>query len=141
MAKDGVADKFSVQHLDFVEPPLPASGGRLMTPAGELAQIISGEAMRLITYIEFKLDGKPRGNHFHRKKVEIIYIIKGKVRVRIEDLSDHSRATVDLASGDIIRIQPNCAHVYVAQEYTQALELNTVPYDPADTFPYVLGDE
>jgi len=134
----GVHDKFSVHHLDFMEPPLPASGGRIMTPAGELAQVISGEAMRLITYIEFKPDGKPRGNHFHRKKLEIIYVIKGTLEVTLEDLADHSTETVGLIAGDIIRVQPNCAHVYKTLEYTQALELNEVPYDNADTIPYTV---
>jgi quercetin dioxygenase-like cupin family protein len=133
---NGVADKVSVTHLPFLEPPLPSTGGRIETPAGELAQIISGESMRLVTYIEFQPDGEPRGNHVHRKKVEIIYVIKGKLRVTLEDSDDHSRKEVTLEGGDLIRLQPNCAHVYKAEEYTQAIEMNEVPYDTTDTFPY-----
>lgn len=131
-----MADKVSVQHLPVMQPPLPSTGGRFSSPAGEMAQVINGEAMRLVTYIEFRADGKPRGNHFHREKVEIIYIIRGRLKAIYIDLDANQRQEVELKTGDLVRVQPNCAHVYIAEEYTQALELNAVPYDPADTVPY-----
>lgn len=121
-----------------MKPPFPKTGGRGLSPAGEMAQIINGDAMRLVTYIEFTMDGKPRGNHYHTKKTEIIYVIRGHLRVFFEDLDTHERFDISAKTGDLIRVQPNCAHVYVAQEYTQALELNEVAYDPADTFPYTV---
>lgn len=132
-----MASNVAVQHLPVLSKgPIPASGGRLDTPAGELAQIINGEPIQLVTYIEFKPDGQPRGNHYHKQKTEIIYIIKGKLKLTLEDLSDSSYQTIDLESGDLIRVQPNIAHVYVAQTYTQALEMTNVPYDPSDTIAY-----
>jgi len=141
MAKTSVNSKFSIQHLEFSEPPLPRTGGRLMTPSGELAQIISDETIRHVAYIEFKPDGKPRGNHYHATMNHAVYVIQGKLRVTLLDLDDMSRTEVNLVSGDIIRIKPNCVHVFVAQEYSQALELNDTAYDPADTIPYIVPSE
>jgi len=138
MVNGNVTDRFSVQHLSFTEPPLPASGGRLLTPAGELSQIISNEAIYHIVYIEFKPDGKPRGNHYHKVMNHAIYVIKGKLQVTLVDLADTSRTTVEVVAGDLIRIKPNCAHVFRALEYSQALELNSTPYDPDDTIPYTV---
>jgi dTDP-4-dehydrorhamnose 3,5-epimerase-like enzyme len=139
MTNSGVTSKFSVQHLEFMEPPLPKSGGRVATPAGELAQIVSGETIHHIVYIEFKPNGKARGNHFHKKMSHVFYVIKGKIDFLLEDLEDHSRARVTLKTGDLLRIRPNCAHSSLAQEYSQVIETNNMPYDPADTIPYVMN--
>jgi uncharacterized RmlC-like cupin family protein len=128
--------KVRLVSLPVMKPPFPRTGGRGLSPAGEMAQIINGDAMRLVTYIEFQPDGKPRGNHFHRQKMEVIYIIKGHLKVFFEDLDTGELQTIEMRTGDMVYVQPNCAHVYVAKEYTQALELNEVPYDSADTIPY-----
>jgi len=139
MANSDLAGKFSVQHLDFMEPPLPASGGRIHTPAGELAQIVSDGNIRHLVYLELKADGKPRGNHHHTKvQSHGFYVIKGKLLVKMVDLGDGSRAEVTISTGDVMRIKPGCAHVFIALEDTQAIEFNNAPYDPADTIPYVV---
>jgi dTDP-4-dehydrorhamnose 3,5-epimerase-like enzyme len=135
----GVAGKYSVQHLPVVDPPLPHSGGRMVNASGEMAQIIGNEPVRHVVYIDFKADGKPRGNHYHVKmQMHGIYIIQGKLRVTLVDVDDESRDTVTLQAGDFIRTKSRCAHVFVAEEYSQALELNDTPFDPADTIPYVI---
>lgn len=139
MASNGVADKYSVQHLPIMDPPLPNDGGRMVNASGEMAQIIGDEPVRHVVYIDFKQDGKPRGNHYHIKlEVHGIYVIKGTIRVLLEDIDDKSQAMVTMRAGDFIRIKPRCAHVFIADEYSQALELNSTPYDPADTFPYTI---
>ncbi len=131
-----MANKVRLVSLPVMSPPFPVSGGRGLSPAGEMAQIINGDPMRLVTYIEFQADSAPRGNHYHNKKIEVIYVIKGRLRVFFEDLDTHEHSQIEMKTGDIVYVQPRCAHVYVAQEYTQALELNEVPYDHADTIPY-----
>lgn len=139
MASGGVASKYTVQHLPIMDPPLPHSGGRMVNSSGEMAQIVGDESVRHVVYIDFKPDGKPRGNHYHVKmQTHGIYVIKGELRVTLVDIEDESRDTVTLHAGDFIRIKPRCAHVFVAQEYSQALELNDTPFDPADTIPYVI---
>ena len=46
--------------------------------------------MRYISYIELRADGL-RGNHFHRRKQEWVYVIQGALEL-IEDRSGTERA-------------------------------------------------
>jgi dTDP-4-dehydrorhamnose 3,5-epimerase-like enzyme len=139
MAKDGVADKYSVQHLPTMNPPFPSDGGRTVNASGEMAQIVSNEHLRHVVYVDFKPDGRPRGNHYHVKmQMHGLYVIKGELSVMLVDLDDGSHSSITLRTGDLIRIRPRCAHVFVAKEYTQAIELNDTPFDPTDTIPYAI---
>ena len=139
MASTGASGKYSIQHLPVMDPPLPDSGGRMVNASGEMAQIIGNEPIRHVVYIDFQPDGKPRGNHYHvERQMHGVYIIKGSVTVTLVDIDDKSHETVTLQAGDFIRIGSRCAHVFVAQEYTQALELNDTAWNPADTIPYTV---
>ena len=135
----GVDEKFSIHHLPLTTPPLPLNGGRMVNASGEMVQIIGDEPVRHVVYIDFKPDGRPRGNHYHEKmQMHSIYIITGKLKVTLVDIDDKSQETVILRAGDLIRIHSRCAHVFVAQEYSQALELNDTPFDPTDTIAYII---
>ncbi len=50
-----------------------------------------------------------------------------------EDVESGLREERFLSAGDLVVIQPKCAHVYYALEYSQSIEISTGKYDPADT--------
>lgn len=137
-----VLTKVSIRRLGIYTLPLSApltQGGRIMTAAGELAQLVNGEAFRHLAYLEFA--DKPaiaRGNHYHRSKDEYLYVLRGRLQATLQDITTHERATVIVETGDLVRIQPGCAHVYRPLSYTQALEFAPTPFDPGDTYSYVL---
>jgi mannose-6-phosphate isomerase-like protein (cupin superfamily) len=133
-------EKVSVRRLPEVGPPIPSGGGRMVTGAGELAQVVNGEAYRFLAYLEFHPDPTaPRGNHFHAEKVEHLYIVDGLVTASYLDLDSGESGEVELRAGDLVVVQPRCAHVYVAHEHSHALEFAPGPYDPDDTIRYVLS--
>lgn len=133
-------DKVSVRRLPDVVPPIPDGGGRIVTGAGELAQIVNGEAFRYLAFLEFQPDPTaPRGNHFHAVKTEHLYIVDGLVRATYRDLDTDETAEVELTGGDLVVVQPRCAHAYVALEHSHAVEFSPLGYDPADTIAYVLA--
>jgi mannose-6-phosphate isomerase-like protein (cupin superfamily) len=127
-------EEILVHRLPIGEPPIPEGGGRITTPAGELAQIVSGGSYAFLAYIEFLPDEtKPRGNHYHAIKTETLYIIKGSLRAVYRDIERGTMREVALSAGDRVTIPPKVAHVYYASEYTQTVELADLPYDPNDT--------
>ncbi|MFG3687838.1 cupin domain-containing protein [Micromonospora sp. NPDC047740] len=134
-------EKMQLRRLPVTMPPIPPGGGRIQSPAGELAQVVNGDSYKFLAYVEFRPDAsKPRGNHFHAHKTELLYLISGRVRAVYQDLDSGERAELTLEPGDLVTVQPRCAHVYYALEYSQAVELADHPYDPADTHPYEVGD-
>ncbi len=49
------------------------------------------------------------------------------------------RAEVILETGDMLLIEPRCAHAFSALEYAQAIEASPTEFDAGDFFPRVLG--
>ncbi len=130
--------KVTIRKLETKSPPLDSNGGRILTPAGEIAQIVSGNSFNFLAYIEFENSKAPRGNHYHTVKEEFLYVIKGRLRAIYKDIDSGETEEVILETGDLINLKPQCAHVYFALEYTQTLEFSNFPYDPTDTQRYVL---
>lgn len=130
--------KVTISHLPFLKPPLPMEGGRVATPAGELAQIINGEILRHIVYLEFLPASQPRGRHYHQHKTEILYILTGTLQALFQDITSKEQLEVTLQAGDMVRVSPQCAHQYRSGTYAQALELAAQPYDPTDTIAYAM---
>ena len=134
-----IDDKIVVKKLEIQQPPISSIGGRIFTPAGEIAQIMSGLLIKYIAYIEFNNDPElRRGNHYHKDKEEFLYIIKGKLKAIYKDLDTETIKELILETGDLIYIKPRCAHVYVPLEYTQAIEFSPFEYDPKDTHKHFL---
>lgn len=137
MFSDGNLSKVTIRSLPLVEPPIPPEGGRLRNEAGEMARVVNGENFSFAAYIEFQDNVKKlRGNHYHTNKVETLYIISGSLEAVYCDLDTREAQKVILKAGDLVTIQPRCAHVYLPLEYAQALELAGNPYDAGDTAFY-----
>ncbi len=73
-----------------LEPDAPALR-RLLLPQGELAQFHDAEeGIRYMAFIEL-LPGQVRGNHYHKVKEELVYVIRGEVLLSVADI-DSKRA-------------------------------------------------
>jgi mannose-6-phosphate isomerase-like protein (cupin superfamily) len=98
-------------------PPADASGPkRLSLAQGELANFYdSPEGIRYIAFLELRAGGI-RGNHFHRVKVEHVYLFSGRLKVLLKDGPEGEIASLDLVAGDLVRIQPGVAHAFKPME-------------------------
>jgi mannose-6-phosphate isomerase-like protein (cupin superfamily) len=138
-----VLSKVSIRSLPVLDgPPVQPvlDGVRIHMKAGEAAPITNGTPFRFLAYLEFLPNtGAWRGNHFHERKRETFYIIHGRVHGVFEDVDSGERAEIELAAGDVIVIEPRCAHAFRALEYAQALEFSPLDYDASDAYPRVVG--
>src|SRR4051794_25199496 len=104
--------KVRKQTLPAFELPLPAEAPtmkRLLLAQGELAQFYDAdEGVRYLAFIELRPD-TVRSNHFHKVKVEWVYIIAGEVLLIAEEVETKIRASVPLRTGDLAMIHPGIA--------------------------------
>lgn len=110
---------------------------RLIQERGELALIADGQEIRHITY--FSLNPGPdyfRGNHYHKKKKETVYVISGKLKVLLKDIENQQSEVIILTSGDKLTIMPLCAHKFFCIEKAQVIEYYQTSFDAEDEFLY-----
>jgi mannose-6-phosphate isomerase-like protein (cupin superfamily) len=138
---DHLAGKVKRQSLTVFSHPAQVAAAtrkRLLLPQGELAQIYNEpEGLRYLAYIELRA-GYPRGNHYHERKEEWIYLLHGKLQIVIEDIANRDREVLDCAAGDLVVISPKVAHVLNPLEAGMALEFSPQTFDPSDVIRYIL---
>jgi hypothetical protein len=133
-----------VVHQSLPQIPAPPPPGaphlkRLMLAQGELAQFYDAEeGMRYLALIELRA-GTIRGNHFHKVKVELIYVIQGAVDLVVEDIESKQRETIFMRTGDLALIQTGIAHALRVSTPGNAIECSVSRFDAADIYRYPLA--
>jgi len=129
--------------LPALEPPFDPEGPilkRLLLPQGELAQVYDAEEpVRYIACLDL-LAGTVRGNHYHKIKRELVYLMRGEVSVIVRDVETGGRGTVSLRSGELILIQPGVAHAMVISAPGMAVEFAQARFNPDDTHRYLCAE-
>ncbi len=135
---NGKVLKRSLPALELPLAPEAPRLKRLFFPQGELAQFYDGdEGIRYMAFIEL-LRGQVRGNHYHKVKVELVYVIGGEVSLSVEDIDSGARASLALRAGDLAVIQTGIAHALQTVEPGQAIEFSTSRFDAADIYRFPL---
>ena len=111
---------------------------RLDLTQGILAQISPADiALRYIAWAELR-QGKIRGNHYHHRKLEWLYLIEGEVELIVEDRETKAREVVMLVTGDLAVIETGIAHALRPLRSGQCLEYSPQPFDPSDSEHYAV---
>jgi dTDP-4-dehydrorhamnose 3,5-epimerase-like enzyme len=127
--------KIDIQTLPVSAEFLPEK--RLIQERGELALIEDGKNFRHLAYFSLrKGKGLYRGGHYHSRKIEHFYVVKGKLKILLVDLETEEREEVEARAGQKITIFPKCAHRFEAEEEAQVIEYYDLAYDQADDIAY-----
>jgi mannose-6-phosphate isomerase-like protein (cupin superfamily) len=111
---------------------------RLLLPQGELAQFHDGASpVYYLAFVELR-DGTLRGNHWHNRKQESIYVLDGEFDLTVEDTQSKVRDNLLVQTGDLVAISPGVAHVLRITKPGHAVEFSTEQFDPADIHRYPL---
>ncbi len=131
-----MTEKISIQPLPVTEEHLPTR--RIVQPRGELALIEHAGEFKTLTYFSIRKGaGYFRGAHYHRKKLEHLYIIAGRLRLVFVDLDSAESSDIEVKAGNKITIHPGCAHRLDAlDEAVHVLEYFDMIHDPADDYPF-----
>jgi mannose-6-phosphate isomerase-like protein (cupin superfamily) len=139
------ASLFSGRLLLRALPSLTPGGGselpvlkRLLLPQGELAQFHNGAPpIHYIAALELRTGGV-RGNHFHLKKIEHMYVTRGKLEVVAQDMDTREQGQLVVHAGDLMIIQPGVAHAFRTLQGGVAIEFSPTRFDPADIHRHLL---
>lgn len=111
---------------------------RLALAQGELAQIYDeDQGLRYLACVELRA-GSIRGNHYHHKKQEWIYLVAGVLDLTVKDMVTQEWVRLDLRAGDLAFIQTGIAHALRVKESGQAVEFSVARFDPGDLVPVLL---
>ena len=77
--------------------------------------------------------GVSRGGHYHRLKVEWLYVLRGRLRLEARHRQTGERFCAEVQTGDLIQIFPETDHRLTTIEPGEVLEYSAHPHDPADT--------
>ena len=137
-----LAGKVTKRSLPVVKPPFGPEAPdlkRLMLPQGELAQFFNGEQpIQYIAFIELQ-PGSARGNHYHKVKSEWVYLIRGTMRLLVQDVEVNACESITLNAGDLTFIQTGVAHALEPLEPGLAIEFSSARFDPADIYRFQVG--
>ena len=127
------------QSLPVLQVPLGPDAPalrRLLLPQGELAQFYNAdEGIRYMAFIEL-LPGQVRGNHYHKIKEELVYMIRGEALLSVADIDSQASASVSLRAGDLAIIRTGIAHALRTVEAGQAVEFSSARFDAADIYRF-----
>jgi mannose-6-phosphate isomerase-like protein (cupin superfamily) len=112
---------------------------RLMLNQGELAQFHSDErGIRYIAAVELR-PGAVRGNHYHHRKEEFLYVITGELELTVEDISSKERVRIPMVEGDLGVVPVRVAHAIRATRSGFAVEFSPATFEPTDAEAYKLA--
>jgi len=78
---------------------------------GQLYGIIQKGIWKEINHITSSA-GSIRGNHYHKKTLELFYIISGTIEVFIKNLRNGKETSFNVISGDIFIVEPYELHTF-----------------------------
>ena len=99
-------EKITVNHLD---------------ERGSITDIVESMNFNGATIIESKL-GCIRGNHYHKKTIQYVYIISGKMKSTAKKINEEVEVAI-VGPGELISHEPYEAHNFEALENTLFLVL------------------
>ena len=131
-----VTDYFEVSDFSPVKDlqGLESGRGSIEIEGDLMSALIPPEApAQFVAYLEFPAD-KPKGYHYHDRKVEYMLVLKGRLRAKFElrGRPDETEEIV-LEPGQMVRILPGCIHTLTAiGEKVVAIEYSPQKYSSED---------
>jgi dTDP-4-dehydrorhamnose 3,5-epimerase-like enzyme len=81
---------------------------------GELTGIINSGTWREVNYLE-TAKNQIRGNHYHKKTLELFYILEGKIEISIKNIKNNKTKKLTVVTGTIILIEPFELHTFLSK--------------------------
>ena len=128
---------------DIIIERLPETRGidgakRWVDEKGEFAQISYREDIGHVAFFELR-KGQVRGNHFHRQKHEVFYIVHGKIEAVFASVPPGNEKKAVLEKGMKIHVPAGIAHRFYGIDDSLVIEYSPQYYDKTDVVKADLG--
>ena len=95
---------------------------------GRLVTLFNQGEWKEVNYIETDANVE-RGNHYHTRLREMVFMIEGEVQVSIEHVQTGAKREITLRQGDMITIDPYELHTFRTQSRGSWLNFLSEPFD------------
>lgn len=121
--------------------PLPCHAAPNTEPGPKRLMLAQGEftllhpacpEIRFCAVLGFP-EGVSRGGHYHLRKEEWVYVLRGRLRLDARHRQTGERFSAELLTGDLASVAPQIEHRLTTLDAGEALEFSAQPHDPADT--------
>lgn len=99
---------------------------------GKLIQVNTGDWKQL-NILHLNRDHS-FGGHYHKEKIELFYVLSGKVSVTIEDVKNLKTEIILVKENEGFIILPFMKHTLLALSKSIVVELLSKPYKKEDTY-------
>lgn len=99
---------------------------------GRLVQIVSG-LWKQVNLLDIK-KGNKFGNHYHKTKEEIFYIVRGHIFLEIYNVKYEETLNKHFVTGQMFIVSPYDKHTLEAMEDTIIVEVLSEKYSEEDTY-------
>ncbi|MAF99540.1 MAG: hypothetical protein CMH61_02910 [Nanoarchaeota archaeon] len=83
------------------------------------------------------VEGIQLGNHYHESTAEEFYVVRGSLRIKLEDTRTKERAEYEVIPGQSIGMPLYVAHLVLPEPGTEFVNICEIDFDPAvDIHPY-----
>lgn len=98
---------------------------RMIEERGEMAFLHAQGPVYNPVYFDIHVGGDYfRGGHYHKLCTEIFYVICGACRIRYVDIETGEDGNLVAGPGDMVIIEPNCAHRLEAIQFCRVIEFS-----------------
>lgn len=107
---------------------------------GQITNVLERDDLKHVSVITCK-KGATRGNHFHRKEVQYLYVVSGTFRSESRDVNTEECHAAIVKPGHLIITPPCVAHKLTALSSGILVQISTAPriaMEHTDTFDYKL---
>ncbi len=81
-----------------------------------------------IGIVTFSRKGLERGNHYHKKSIEYVYVLEGRIKLIVSDVKGKNRREFILKEGTFVIIPSKIIHIYVSLTEARILDAKTISY-------------
>lgn len=97
---------------------------------GSFLGLVNEQNWKEVNFVKTEKDAH-RGGHFHKFTYEIIFLLHGKMRVRLTNIANLEEVVeFTLKEGEGVRISPNILHDLFYLEDSEQIALLDRPFDP-----------
>jgi len=132
--------KYKLGVLYYMRPRTKKPGRELLVPYDERAPYVKGFKARYAYFVRFLEAGNCAGNHYHKKKHELLIPLVGSFEIKLEDIRTKKQESLIIQPQDYpaFYIKPGVSHsitsrtkggIFIVMASSSASEADEYPYE------------
>lgn len=106
---------------------------------GRIFCIFKNQNWKELNFIETK-EGMIRGEHYHKKTQEMVYVIDGEIELTIQNILTNEKNTLTLQKDAMVIIDPYELHTFKTMTDSRWINMLSIIYDHKNPDVFKIGN-